>query len=69
MRLPFKSYGSWDMTRTWQTYTADAEVMPGEVVDIFINNNVYTPGIELNSCSSCAANWDFKTNISWYEMQ
>ena len=69
VRLPFKAEGSWEMTRTWKTYTADAEVAPGEVVDIFINNNVYTPGIEMNPCAGCIANWDFKTNISWYEMQ
>ncbi|HLB25352.1 MAG TPA: PEGA domain-containing protein [Nitrospirota bacterium] len=67
VRLPYKDETAWDMTRTWKTYTAEVEIGPGGVTDIFINNNPNSPRVEVGNCGSCAAGWDFTTKMSWFE--
>lgn len=69
VRLPYKEESSWENTKIWKTYSAEFELGPGEVVDIFIDNNMFSPKIEVSSCGPCTANWDFTAKISWYEMQ
>jgi len=69
VRMPYKDEAAWDNTRTWKTYTAEVEINAGEVTDIYLDNNLYSPGLEVGSCGSCAANWDFNTDIIWYEHQ
>jgi len=66
-RMPYKDESSWEPGRTWKTYAADVDIRPGEVVDIYLRNDLYTPGIEVNSCGQCATNWDFKGDLTWYE--
>ncbi len=69
VRMPYKEEAAWDNARTWRTYATDVDVLPGEVLDVFVNNNLYSPGIEVSACGSCAATWDFSTDIVWYESQ
>jgi len=69
VRLPYKDESAWDLTRTWKTYTADVLVDAGSVTDIFINNNLFSPGVVVGTCGSCTANWDFGADIVWYETQ
>ena len=66
-RMPYRDESSWDVARTWRTYSADIEVRPGEVQDVFLNNNLHSPGIQVSACGGCVANWDFNTAIVWFE--
>ncbi len=69
VRMPYKEESSWDPTPTWKTYSAGVDITPGEVTDIYINNNLYSPAIQVGACGSCAPGWDFTTKMSWYEMK
>lgn len=69
VRMPYKDESSWSNTRTWKTYTEEVEISPGVVTDIFINNDLFAPAIEVSDCGSCVANWDFSTKLYWFEMQ
>lgn len=67
VRLPSKDESSWESKRTWKTYLSEIDVEPGQVMDIFINNNMFSPSIDTGACGSCVADWDFTARISWYE--
>ncbi len=69
VRMPFKDQSSWESTPVWRTYSTEITISPGEVTDIYINNNMSSPSIDIATCGSCAANWDFTTKMSWYEMR
>jgi len=69
VRLPYKEESAWDNTRTWRTYTADLDLAPGEVTDIYIMSDTRSPGLEINKCVQCESNWDFGTEMVWFEMQ
>ena len=69
VRMPYKEESSWNPTPTWKTYSADVTITPGEVTDIFINNNLYSPDIQVGACGGCASGWDFTIKMSWYEMK
>jgi TolB-like protein len=69
VRMPYKEESSWSNTRTWKTYTEDVDISPGVVTDIFIKNDLFSPGIMVSTCGSCAASWDFGTKLYWFEMQ
>ncbi|MHB8174535.1 MAG: PEGA domain-containing protein [Nitrospirota bacterium] len=69
VRMPYKKESSWNPTPTWRTYSSEVTISPGEVTDISIDNNLYSPGIQIGACGSCAASWDFTTKMSWYEMK
>ena len=67
VRLPYKDENSWENTRTWKTYYTDIEVDPGQVTDIFVNNSLFNPSLDIGTCGSCAGDWDFTSKITWYE--
>lgn len=67
VRMPYKDETSWDTTRAWKTYTEDIEVTPGEVEDVYLYNHIFGPAVQVSTCTSCAGNWDFDTQIVWYE--
>jgi len=67
VRIPYKDEGSWENSPTTRTYTADVDVRAGEVVDVFINNRVFGPSIEVSGCPECVKSWDFDADIVWYE--
>jgi len=67
VRMPYKDEGSWENRATTKTYSADFTLSPGEVVDIFIDNNVFGPSVEVSPCEDCAKSWDFDADIIWYE--
>ncbi len=69
VRMPYKEESSWNPTPTWKTYSADVTITPGEVTDIYINNTLYAPAIQIGACGACASGWDFTTKMSWYEMK
>ena len=65
--LPYKEESSWEQRQTSRTYSADMDIEPGQVMDIFINNNLFSPGIQITQCGECAADWDFITKMAWFE--
>lgn len=67
VRMPFKDESSWDTTPTWRTYSAEVTINPGEVTDVYINNGMSAPSIDIATCAPCAASWDFTTKVYWYE--
>jgi len=67
--LPYKEEASWNSRPVWRTYSSEVVISPGVVTNIFINNDRFSPGIEVSTCSSCSDNWNFDTTISWYEDQ
>lgn len=66
-RMPSKDESSWDSAKTWKTYKAEVDINPGEVTDIYLNNDYRAPVIQVSACGDCVANWDFTAKISWYE--
>lgn len=67
VRLPSKEESSWESKRTWKTHMSEIDVEPGQVTDIFINNDMFSPSLVISTCGSCAADWDFTSKITWYE--
>lgn len=67
VRLPSKDESSWENKRTWKTYLSKIDIEPGQVTDIYINNDTFSPSLDIGTCGSCAADWDFTAKISWYE--
>lgn len=66
-RMPYKEESSWDIARVWKTFTEDVEVSPGEVSDVYIRNDLFSPGVEVTVCGQCARSWDFTTDLVWFE--
>ncbi|MGA2192743.1 MAG: PEGA domain-containing protein [Nitrospirota bacterium] len=69
VRMPYKDETTWDSAPIWKTFTADVDITPGEVIDIYLNNDLFSPGLDISTCDSCVANWDFTTKMSWVEMR
>jgi TolB-like protein len=67
VRMPYKDEGSWEEGAKSLTYTAEVDLRAGEVVDVFINNRIFSPSIEVGGCPSCVETWDFDADIVWYE--
>jgi len=67
VRMPYKEEGSWENKATTKTFSTDFTLSPGEVVDVFIDNNVFGPSVEVSPCSECDKSWDFDADIVWYE--
>jgi TolB-like protein len=67
VRMPSKDESAWDNNMTWKTYKAEIVINPGEVADIFLNNDYRAPDIQVSTCGGCAANWDFTVKMAWYE--
>ena len=67
VRLSSKEETSWENKRKWKTYMSEIDIEPGQVTDIFINNDMFSPSLDIGTCGSCAADWDFTAKISWYE--
>ena len=67
VRLPYREENSWENKRLWKTYSSEIDIDPGTVTNIFINNDMYSPTLDINTCGSCASDWDFTSKITWYE--
>jgi TolB-like protein len=67
VRMPYKDESSWDTTRVWKTYSEEVEIKPGEVTDVYIYNKLFSPSLDVSTCGSCVANWDFDTDLIWFE--
>lgn len=67
VRMPYKDETEWTNKRTWKTYSTDVEVTPGVVTDVYLYNKLFGPDVQVGTCGSCASDWDFNTDIAWYE--
>lgn len=67
VRMPYKDEASWDDKRSWKTYTEEIDIEPGEVVDVYLFNKLFEPGVQVSNCGACANDWDFDTRLVWYE--
>ncbi len=66
-RMPYKDQSSWDVTRVWKTFSEDVDITPGEVSDVYIRNDLFSPAMEVSVCGQCAQSWDFATDLVWFE--
>ena len=67
VRLPYREESSWENKRQWKTYVSEEDIEPGQVTNIFVNNDMFSPSLDIGICGGCAGDWDFTSTITWYE--